>query len=133
MAMVGGSIVKVECRACGSVHKYRPAGASLPARAEAPVRRGRDGTIITPPRPAPRSAASKQPKPARPSVLYEQWQTVLRRRELETPLPYSLTASFSETSLVEHPVFGLGQVLSIIPPDKMDVLFEDGIRRLKCG
>lgn len=35
-------------------------------------------------------------------------------------------------SLVDHPVFGTGAVLELLPPDKMDVMFKDGVKRLRC-
>lgn len=139
MALVGGAIVKVECRACGSVHKYRPADKPGKAPVASTVRRGPDGAIIQS-TPTPRSVAAKKTsasggKKAEPkqSVPSELWQAVLRRRESETPLPYSITGSFPEKSLIEHSVFGLGQVMSFIAPDKIDVLFEKEIKRLKCG
>ena len=138
MAMVGGAIVKVECKACGSVHKYRPADKPGKAPVAPTVRRAPDGTIVKPVTAARPAAVKKtsssgkktDPKPSFPSDL---WMAVLRRRESETPVPYSITGNFPEKSLIEHPVFGLGQVMTFIAPDKIDVLFEKEIKRLKCG
>ena len=36
-------------------------------------------------------------------------------------------------TLVEHPVFGVGAVVELFPPDKMDVLFREGVKRLRCA
>ncbi len=44
VAMVGGEVVKVECRACGSVHKYRPQKKDAPRRAAPSVRKVRAGS-----------------------------------------------------------------------------------------
>jgi hypothetical protein len=34
--------------------------------------------------------------------------------------------------LIQHPSFGLGQVLSTIKPNKMEVRFAGGVKLLRC-
>ena len=43
VALVGGEIVKVECRACGSVHKYYPPAAPKEAKGKTSVCRVKAG------------------------------------------------------------------------------------------
>lgn len=43
---------------------------------------------------------------------------------------YSIKAELTENDIVDHPKFGLGFVLELLTPTKVDVLFEDGRRKL---
>ncbi|MCQ2444937.1 MAG: hypothetical protein MJ061_05570 [Mailhella sp.] len=148
MACVDGVPVKVECRACGSVHKYAAPVQRAPERREKAVRikAGSDrGTAVE--AAVKRSAAAEQvraaaaPKPVSKSeqkavMKAEQaekdWKAVVDRIAAE-PVPYAMDASFSLGTLVMHPVFGLGAVVELLPPDKMDVLFREGPKRLRCA
>ena len=49
-----------------------------------------------------------------------------------TPVPYSMNGTFAVNTLVDHPVFGTGAVVELLPPDKMDVMFKEGVKRLRC-
>jgi hypothetical protein len=44
--------------------------------------------------------------------------------------PYDWTHSYRIRQLINHPIYGLGEVVALIEPKKMDVLFADRIRRL---
>ena len=44
-----------------------------------------------------------------------------------------MNASFAEGDVVDHPKFGLGVVREVLPPDKIQVLFRDGSRLLRCA
>jgi hypothetical protein len=48
-------------------------------------------------------------------------------------LPYDMNGTYRVKNLLQHPVFGLGVVQLLLPPNKMDVLFRDGKKRLRCG
>ncbi|MDL2272254.1 hypothetical protein LJC23_04390 [Desulfovibrio sp. OttesenSCG-928-I05] len=125
MAIVGGEIVKVECRACGSVHKFRPPDKPGVTRvAKAPSRKAATGT----------TAGTRTPaRGAQARAEYDRWEKAAQRAVNAEVLPYSTTGKFEQGNLVRHPVFGLGEVLLIIPPDKTDILFETGIKRLLCN
>lgn len=45
---------------------------------------------------------------------------------------YSMTASYKLKSLINHPLFGLGQVQRVIGPKKIEVLFSDGKKTMRC-
>ena len=40
--------------------------------------------------------------------------------------------AYQTRDLIEHPVFGKGEVISITPPDKITVLFQEGVKALRC-
>ncbi len=125
--MEAGIITKVECRVCHSIHKFRAAGTSLAASAPEAVRKSR---AAAPTPRAPRAGTAAKPKV---NALREQWEAMQRKRAGEETLPYSSTTVFPVKSLVEHPLFGIGEVTALVPPGKMDILFEDGVKRLLCG
>ena len=48
-------------------------------------------------------------------------------------IPYDRSRSYRKGESVMHPMFGQGEVTGVIEPHKMDVLFDDRLRRLVCG
>jgi hypothetical protein len=46
---------------------------------------------------------------------------------------YSLGVELTENDVVKHPTFGLGFVLELMSPTKVEVLFEDGVKKLVCN
>jgi hypothetical protein len=49
---------------------------------------------------------------------------------LKTGALYDRTRTYRTGQTMMHPVYGLGEVTSIIEPQKIDVLFSDRVRRL---
>lgn len=47
--------------------------------------------------------------------------------------PYALDVELTENDAVDHPTFGLGFVLELMSPTKVEVLFEDGVKKLVCN
>lgn len=168
VAMVDGEVVKVECRACGSVHKYRP---TKPAKvkAQAPavrhVRAGssRSEAVAVPAKPAraeqlvakqsavkqagdrinvdqSRSEAARKAAVTRAATRAAQeaqatevaWKVAISRQNEGCGTPYNMNATFEVGEIVEHVKFGLGEVRSVTKPNKMEVLFQDGLRTLRC-
>ena len=114
VAVVEGTVVKVQCKICNSVHKFRPPEAEK-AKAERKAR-----TAKTP--------AKKKPAPL-PS---DAWEKELAKRDTSNPLPYATTNAYSADDVINHPKFGLGVVLATIKPNKMEVLFQDGAKLMLC-
>lgn len=142
MLVLDGEIAKVECKACGSVHKYRETKMPKPGKSQGTsVRRVRAGDSreqaveLGPARPAPKQRPASAPRSSRSlsaAKLESAWQEAMVRHSAETPTPYAMSGNFSLRSLIEHPVFGRGEVISVIPPDKIDVLFQEGVKTLRC-
>ena len=68
-----------------------------------------------------------------PSVLYkgvsrpktdEDWRQLLMEASQEGVPTYQLSDTYSEGSLILHPLFGLGVVSKVISPHKIEVIFE---------
>jgi len=46
---------------------------------------------------------------------------------------YAMDGTFAAKKLLQHPTFGLGLVCRVMPPNKIEVLFRDGARRLRTA
>jgi hypothetical protein len=97
---------KVQCNICSRQHKYRP-----PTTIKKTVSRR---TVD------PKIAECKEWEELRPTLNSAQ-ATV-----------YSMTTTFKVKSLMVHPVFGLGIVQRLAGPRKVEVLFEDGKKTMRC-
>lgn len=106
VAMANDVPAKVQCNTCSGQHKYRP-----PTAAKKPaVRRTVD----------PKVAEQKEWAELRPNMNSSQ------------AADYSMTATFKVGSLINHPVFGLGLVQEQSGARKIQVLFEDGKKTMRC-
>lgn len=143
MAMVGDNIVKVECRVCKSAHRYRPPARIPQDNATVTMKKGRDGEAVSS-RPAVVGQATRPvaPKPAArkssaaalaAEALFDDWRAAMREHEGEEPRPYAMNEAFAAGDYISHPTFGLGKVAAFVQPDKIDVLFEGGVKRLLCN
>ena len=147
VALVGGEIIKVECRACGSVHKYRPPEGKAAARPDSPkrVRQGASRTDVIKAATTERAEREKRVagltkggsgtggvRAARAAeALENEWRKAVGGRSAAKP--YAMSEHFDRDDVVDHPTFGNGVVQELIPPDKMRVLFRDGARLLRCA
>ena len=105
IAMVGGTVVKVRCKTCGSIHRFR----GMPAASAASS--GKKG-------PAQKSFATSQGL----------WETAMG--EAKGPeLSYNMEESYSPGDLIVHGVFGKGVVQKTLFR-KCAVLFRDRERLL---
>jgi hypothetical protein len=61
------------------------------------------------------------------------YATLMERQGSETPNPYSIKNDYTDGDYLSHPKFGDGYVLTVLPPNKMMVMFEDERKMLVCG
>lgn len=122
VAMVEGRVVRVQCNICSGIHNYYPPTVAKPAPAKSAPRE---------PRSAPR-----EPRPSRNRAALadaEEWETVVGQVDPAPGKPYSMERTFRVGELVRHPTFGMGVVKAVLPPAKMEVLFQAGRKLLRCG
>ena len=110
VALVDGKPAKVECQGCGKQHQYR---AAPPASA---TEKGAK---------TPRARASKA-TPAAPAVDFE---TLLAGRDSDAK-PYSPSTAFALNDVVRHPTFEIGVVTAIPAPQKIEVTFRGGDKKI---
>jgi hypothetical protein len=113
VAMVGEQPARVRCNTCGGDHNYRPPQKAAVAKA---------------PRATPRSA--KPPARGKLKAEQEQWQAAIADPGLA--VPYEMDRSYRLNDIVSHPVFGLGVVTALFKPNKVEILFTDGKKMLRC-
>ena len=106
VAMEDKTPVKVQCNTCSGEHKYRPPAAAKKSVAKKPI--------------APKATDQKD------------WQEMKAKIEGAQAADYSMDSSFKVNTVVRHPVFGLGLVEKVIGQRKIEVLFEDGRKKLRC-
>lgn len=106
IAMVEDDPVKVQCNTCSREHKYRPP--------------------TVPKKPAVRKTV--QPKDAE----RKEWELLRPNMNSAKATDYSMTAAYKLNALINHPVFGLGLVQRVIGSQKIEVLFEDGKKTMRC-
>jgi len=110
-----GIVARVQCRTCGSEHKYYPAKKKAAPRAARTARST-----------AGQTAAAR--KAAIDALDFERLSEKLRNRER---VPYSMSGSFKFNDVIDHAAFGIGIVIKLFH-QRMDVLFSDGLKTLAC-
>ncbi|MDD2851335.1 MAG: hypothetical protein PHY09_05450 [Desulfuromonadaceae bacterium] len=124
VAMVEDKIMRVECNTCLGVHNYHaPPAAKEPKAAKVAAPRKPRATSTTP------RVAKKDPVESE----REEWALLQPTFDIEKAVSYNMAGTFRTKHLVLHTVFGLGLVKAVIVPNKMQVLFKDGIKLLRCG
>ncbi|MFW6323577.1 MAG: hypothetical protein ACOC0U_00805 [Desulfovibrionales bacterium] len=110
IAMVDGSVAKVECKHCGARHAFRP---------------------VKPKSGQKKTKTMKKIGTPRKTTVKKEWEEKVAGSGSK-PLPYSMAGSFQEGELIDHSHFGIGYVQKLQRPDKMEVLFEDSLKVLRC-
>jgi hypothetical protein len=119
VAMTGEQVVQVECNMCHETHSYQ--GEKV---AEEPPTASAAPKKVTAPR-----ANKKDPEAADRA----EWAALQPTVELARAIPYDMNGKYRAKKLLMHPVFGLGIVQVVLPPNKIKVLFQDGKKLLRCG
>jgi hypothetical protein len=107
VALVEGRVVKVECKECGSRHRFRDA-----AGQQAKVTR------------SPSRSRSTRAKNQQPSV----------EPDLSRPIrPYRASDSYAAGDRIDHQSFGMGVIERVMGPSKVEVYFSEGRKTLLQG
>jgi hypothetical protein len=120
VAMVGERIARVECNTCGGVHNYRGTVTATPKETNS-----REVKSKVAKERAPRQSAAER-------AGEREWQSVQETIAARPAIPYQMTGRFQVNQVVLHPTFGLGIVREVIKPGKMEVLFQQGKKLLRC-
>jgi len=106
-----GIVERVQCRTCGSEHKYKPEKKKMVKKAAKKKTKSR--------------AKSRKPDPA---AIFEQLAGKFQDKD---PVPYTMQGSYKADDVIDHKTFGKGFVTEV-SYQKMDVTFVDGPRILVC-
>ena len=116
VAVWQGAVKKVLCKSCNHEHLYRRPRAGR----EAPAPRASRS-------PGRRSHHPPEPTPA------ERWREALAGKDPGAAKQYSMKTTFAAGDVIRHASFGQGLVSKLVPPDKMEVMFEEGTKVLVHG
>ncbi len=76
---------------------------------------------------------SRKKRVAAPEVNQEAgWRKKLDQGH-KTPKTYAMDKVYLLDDRVDHQTFGVGVVVSLVPPNKINVFFQDGLKMMKCG
>ncbi len=123
VAMVEEKVARVECNTCNGVHNYHAPPAVKAAKVPRTAAVGKARKSSTAPR-----ASKKDPA----EIEREEWASLNPTFDHAKALPYDMNTRYSARRLILHPVFGLGVVKTVTVPNKMQVLFKEGIKLLRC-
>ncbi len=62
----------------------------------------------------------------------QQWDELRPALASGAAKEYSMSAKYRIKDMINHPVFGLGLVQRIIGSQKVEILFEDGVKIMRC-
>lgn len=123
VAMKGDQVVRVSCKTCKKDRNYRP-----------PRNQTEPGIAPAQKTSARSTSGSSSKKESKESVPLEAYHRKLLQENLGKPeRPYLATELFKENDVLKHPLFGPGIVIKVIPPKKIEVVFERDIKTLICG
>ena len=116
VSLVATRPARVQCNTCNGVHNYRKeksAGAAVKTTAA--------------------KTSTRLPRQAPGETARQEWTATVQGQDRAKALPYDMKASYKVGNLVKHPTFGLGVVKQLTGANKVEILFEDGVKLLRCG
>ncbi len=61
------------------------------------------------------------------------WEKLEEEFGTDHPVEFDISAEINANDVIDHPKFGIGFVVELVNPQKIEVLFEDGLRKLACN
>ncbi len=68
-----------------------------------------------------------------PDGQQEAWEKLEEKFGTDHPVEFDISAEIHASDVIDHPKFGIGFVVKLINSKKIEVLFEDGLRKLACN
>jgi hypothetical protein len=96
----------VQCQICSHQHNYRPPATAKKTALRQAIQH--------------KDAESKE------------WERLRPGMNSSKATDYSMTASYKVKALIKHPVFGLGLVQRVVGSQKVEILFADGMKMMRC-
>lgn len=115
VALPPGKVPRVECQTCHGQHNF----VSPVKAAAAKVKKES----------APKAVKLTEGERTRQTAATE-WRNAVDGVAAEKFKPYQISGVYQEKDLISHPSFGRGEVKAVTSSGKMEVLFQDAVRRL---
>ena len=113
VALSGDKVKRVLCQTCKKEHAFR-----LPEQLRALSGKKR---------------TAKSAAPVKTTWAVDEWETDMTKAKDHSAKPYTLDGLYEAGQKLDHRTFGLGMVKNMIEPNKMEVLFEEGMKVLIRG
>jgi hypothetical protein len=118
LSEVDGVVSKVECKTCGSQHKYRK-GVPGKKTAVKAARSTSSGRV--------RSSSTGRKKTVNEAALL--WEVKSRDMQPDVLIrTYQMKDTYRSDEVILHPVFGLGFVEKVMSETRMQVLFKEEVK-----
>lgn len=115
---LNGSVSKVQCRTCGSVHKYRGADKKAATAKREPTSR------------APRAKSSLNSQ-AKAAEIQARWQKKKDAMPADRDIiDYRIGGDYRASNVVRHKTFGLGFVERVLSKTRVEILFQTGLKEM---
>lgn len=118
IAMIGDLPALVQCNTCEGRHKFR-----APSVAKAK-------SLKTTTQSATTSKRSTKKDPA--DSAREKWETLQLSLKAGQAKPYTMETAYHNNDIIQHSTFGLGQVQRFVSTRKVEILFQSGLKMLRC-
>ena len=105
-----GIVDRVQCRTCGSEHKYHPEKKKAVKK------------------PAKKSRAKAKSRKPDPATIFE---NLAGKFQDKKPVPYTMDGSYQTDDVIDHKTFGKG-IVTGVSYQKMEVTFVDASRIMVC-
>ena len=105
-----GIVDRVQCKTCGSEHKYYPDKKKAPAKT---------------PKKRKRTVTKKED-------FAKEFEKLAEKFKEKEPITYSISGSFKPDEVIDHKTFGIG-IVTNVSYQKMEVVFSEGPRLLACN
>jgi len=105
VAMVDIKPVDVQCNTCNGTHRYRKPVSIINA-----AKRASDSLV----------------------AMQEEWTKFRTTMSNENVRDYAMDREYRVKTVIKHPLFGLGLVQRVVGDRKMEVLFEEGKKMMRC-
>ena len=106
VSLADGHPEQVQCRTCDRQHKFRP-----PTK----VRKV-----------SMKSVAEKR------AAEHEKWEKAGSDAKAAKARAYSMNEDYKIDTLIDHPTFGIGVVQRVLGARKMEILFAEGVKLMRC-
>jgi flavoprotein len=112
VAVQEGVPALIRCLTCGNEHKYRPPSGSSSGKK--------------------RSVRVKKADPAEKKAKHnlQLWLDRVDGMDPVSAKPYAISGSFRVNDLIKHQKFGVGVVISVLSPQSIIALFQEGEKSL---
>ena len=106
------------CNTCHGVHNYHPIKpAKEPGAAKTTTKK---------------AAVPRKPKADPALAAANEWAALQSTRDPAQAIPYDMNSKYRLNNLLMHQQFGLG-IVQLVVQNKIEVLFEAGKKRMRCG